>query len=62
MKFLIGNILSVKELLKKIVILVVFNGINYYKVFMRIFIKLERCRDKENRFARNFEYKKQKFL
>ena len=43
-------------------ILVVFNGINYYKVFMRIFIKLERCRDKENRFARNFEYKKQKFL
>ena len=43
-------------------ILIVFNGINYYKVFMRIFIRLERCKDKENKFMRNFEYEKFKFF
>ena len=35
--------------------LVVFNRINYYKIFMKIFIRLERCKDKENKFVRNFD-------
>ena len=29
---------------------------------VRIFIKFERCRDKEGKFVRNFEYKKLKLL
>ena len=44
LKFFIDNILFIKELLK-VVFLVVFNGINYYEVFMRIFIKLKRCKE-----------------
>ena len=39
------NILSIKELL--ILFLVVFNGINYYVVSIKIFIKLERCKEEE---------------
>ena len=46
----------------KVVILLAFNGINCYEIFNRIFIKLERCKDKENKSMRNFEYEKQTFL
>ena len=45
-----------------VVFFVVFNGINYYDVSMRIFIKLENCRDKENKFVRNFECEMLRFL
>ena len=40
-------------------ILVVFNGVNYYEnwiPYLRIFIKLERYKHKERKFMRNFEY------
>ena len=43
-------------------IFVAFNGINYYKVSMRIFIRLERCKNMESKFVRNFEYEKLKFF
>ena len=29
---------------------------------MRIFIRLEKCKDKESKFVRNFEYEKIKFI
>ena len=48
------NILFIKELLK-VMFFVVFNGINYYEDFMKIFIRLERCKDKEIKFVRNFD-------
>ena len=37
------NILSIKELL--ILFLVVFNGINYYEIAMKILINLEKCKE-----------------
>ena len=60
--FFIENILSIKKLLKKVVILVVFSEINYYEVFTRIFITLEWCKDKKSKFVTNFECEKLKFL
>ena len=43
--------------------LVIFNEINYYEVSIGIFIKLKKCRNKKkNKFVRNFEYEKLKFL
>ena len=40
--FFIENILSIKELLKCFVL---FNGINYFGIFIEIFIKLEKCKE-----------------
>ena len=34
---------------------IVFDGINYYEVSTIIFIRLERCNDKESKFVRNFD-------
>ena len=43
------NILFIKELLK-VMFFVVFNGINYYEVSIKVFIKLEGCRNMESIF------------
>ena len=44
--------LLLRELLK-VVFLVIFNDINYYEnniPYLRIFIKLKRCRNNENKY------------
>ena len=41
---------------------VIFNEINYYEVLMKMFIRLERCKDKESKVVKIFEYEKLKFL